>query len=217
MQIDTKCVDEFSRLFYDFGPWQYAYWCGVPILKNPLDLFVMQEIIYEVKPHLIIETGTYYGGSALYYAQVLDALHFANSTFDRLFAYVLTIDIEETIYPLAAKHPRIHWLTMDSKRAIPAINSWIDRTYPVKNTAETRPVLVVLDSDHSKEHVLRELDLYAPLVTPGSYLVLEDTNVEGPRNALAEWLPAHPEFEADRCREKFLCTFNPGAFLRRKI
>jgi cephalosporin hydroxylase len=85
--------------------------------------------------------------------------------------------------------------------------------------------LVILDSDHSRAHVLRELELFAPRVPPGGYVVVEDSNANGnpvlpdfgpgPREAIEEFLAAHPEFEADRSREKFLMTFNPGGYLRR--
>jgi cephalosporin hydroxylase len=87
-------------------------------------------------------------------------------------------------------------------------------------------VMVLLDSDHAEAHVRKELDLYAPLVTSGCYLIVEDTNVNGhpvyplhgpgPMEAVQGWLPAHQEFEADRRREKFMLTFNPYGYLRRK-
>jgi cephalosporin hydroxylase len=86
-------------------------------------------------------------------------------------------------------------------------------------------VLVVLDSDHSRDHVLAELRAYAPLVTPGSYLVVEDTNVNGhpvyeafgpgPMEAVQDFLKERDDFEVDRSREKFLLTFNPGGWLRK--
>ena len=86
--------------------------------------------------------------------------------------------------------------------------------------------MVVLDSDHSREHVLRELELYAPLVTPGCYLVVEDTNVNGhpvspgfgpgPMEAVGDYLRTTDDFEVDRGREKFMLTFNPSGYLRRR-
>ena len=87
------------------------------------------------------------------------------------------------------------------------------------------PVMVILDSDHQAAHVLNELNLYAPLVTVGSYLIVEDTHIthewdvpgieRGPAEALAEWLPLHPEFEVDLTRERFGLTVCSGGFLKR--
>ena len=86
--------------------------------------------------------------------------------------------------------------------------------------------MVILDSDHSRDHVLRELELYAPLVTPGCYVVVEDTNVNGhpvvprfgpgPMEAVQEYLATTDAFEVDRSREKLLLTFNPSGYLRRR-
>jgi len=90
----------------------------------------------------------------------------------------------------------------------------------------TDRVMVILDSDHAQAHVRAELDVYAPLVTSGCYLIVEDTNVNGhpvyplhgpgPMEAVNDFLPAHPEFEVDRNCERFMLTFNPNGYLRRK-
>ena len=153
---------------------------GIPIQKWPCDLQTYQEVIWETKPDTIIETGTLFGGSALYFAHLLDAI--GNGR-------VVTIDIEniqDWEYP---KHPRITYLLGKSSTD----SSVLER---VKSLASGK-TMVVLDSDHSKAHVLKELQLYAPLVTSGNYLVVEDTNINGhpvspefgpgPQEALDEW------------------------------
>jgi cephalosporin hydroxylase len=182
-------------------------WLGAELQKSPLDLWVMQEILYEIKPDVLVEAGTYLGGSAYYFASVFDLL--GNGR-------VITIDIED--HPGKPRHPRITYLIGSSTAE--GIVSQIK--------AAIRPgekVLVDLDSDHHKAHVLNELRLYSPLVTPGSYLIVEDTHFNGhpilpkfgpgPGEAVQEFLESHPEFRPDARREKFGMTFNPGGYLRR--
>ena len=166
-----------------------------------------QEIIYECKPDLIIECGTWRGGSALYLANLCDILRHG---------MVLTVDINRWIgFP---QHERIIYVTGSStdRSIFKQVSSLADG---FKN------IMVILDSDHTKQHVINELDLYAPLVTPRQYLVVEDTNIHGhpvrmdlpagPFEAVETWLPKHPEFQQDRACERFLMTFNPSGYLRR--
>jgi len=197
---------EYSRVFDGVGVWKRMSWLGVPIQKNPADLWVYQEILHEVRPDLIIETGTLRGGSALYLASICDLLGAGT---------VITIDIEEQ--PNRPEHRRIEYVHGSSTDPSLAAS--------VAARAADRAIMVVLDSNHERGHVLDELDSYASLVTPGSYLIVEDTNINGhpvrptfgpgPWEALSEWLPRHPEFEIDRAREKFLTTSHPRGYLRR--
>ena len=201
-------TDAFHRLYYDAAEqtWQATTWLGYPTAKCPLDLWIYQEILAETRPGLIIETGTYAGGSALYLANVCDLLEHG---------LIVTIDIAEQERP---QHPRIRYLHGSSTD--PAIVEQV-RTM----TLDASAVMVVLDSNHSAEHVLAELEAYAPLVTPGCYLIVEDTNVNGrpvlpehgpgPAEALETFLDGDDRFEVDRDREKLLLTFNPGGYLRR--
>lgn len=178
-------------------------WLGVPVVKLPLDLWVYQEIFFERRPDYVIETGTARGGSALWFASLCDLVGHGE---------VITIDVTERAG--LPQHPRITYLNGSS------VADEIVESLP-----QDGEVLVTLDSDHRKEHVLRELELYSPLVRPGGYLVVEDTNINGhpvnrsygpgPHEAVAEFLLAHPEWERDRSREKFYVTFNPGGYLRR--
>jgi cephalosporin hydroxylase len=202
-------VDRFHRLYYGHSgrTWRNTRWLDVPLQKCPLDLWVYQELLTEVRPELLIETGTFAGGSALYLASCMDMLGRGR---------VLTIDIVER--EGRPSNERISYVTGSSTD--PKIVEAVRRE---ANGAS--PVMVVLDSDHSRDHVLAELQAYAPLVTEGSYLVVEDTNIHGrpveralgpgPHEALEEFLHDNPGFERDASREKFFLTFNPGGFLRR--
>ena len=211
---ERTIVDAFHRLYYD-GPegegrvHHRTRWMGVPCLKCPTDLMAYQEILFETRPALVVETGTHEGGSALFLAHMLDLLGRGD---------VVTIDVLER--PGRPAHPRIRYVTGSSSDA--ELVGGLFRGDP-NATDESR--LVILDSDHSLTHVRRELALFAPHVPVGSYVVVEDSNVNGnpvlpdfgpgPREAIEEFLAGHPEFEADSSREKFLMTFNPGGYLKR--
>jgi cephalosporin hydroxylase len=176
------------------------------VLKNPLDLWVYQEIMADTRPELVVETGTYRGGSAHFFASVCDLLGAGE---------VVSIDIEplRDDYP---QHPRITYLAGRS-------STDPDVVAEVAERAEGRRTLIVLDSDHSQAHVEVELEAYAPLVPVGCYLVVEDSNIgqirkdllPGPLEAVETFLAKTDEFEIDREREKFLITFNPSGYLRR--
>lgn len=202
-------VNRFHRLYYDSSQrtWRNTFWMGVPVAKCPLDLWVYQEVFKETRPDLVIETGTAHGGSALYMAHLFDLIGSGR---------VVTVDIERHGEPPA--HPRITHLLGSSTSA-----EIIERV--TAEAASASRVCVVLDSDHSREHVLAELRAYAPLVTPGCYLVVEDTNVHGhpvfrshgpgPMEAVELFLKERSDFAADASREKFFMTFNPSGYLKR--
>jgi cephalosporin hydroxylase len=175
-----------------------------------LDLWVIQETISELSPSLIIECGTNRGGSALFYAHLLDLIGSGE---------IITVDIRK-LHEL--RHPRITFLVgSTTSREV------YDRVAEVA-LRSNGPVMVILDSDHSHEHVLRELELYAPLVTPGSYCLVQDGVIDvlpcfkgdrpGPLGAIERFLKSHDEFEIDyfKC-ERFLITHHPKGWLRRKV
>lgn len=199
-------VANFHRLYYDSeSTWHRTYWMGVLVQKCPLDLWMYQEILHETRPELIIETGSFEGGSALYLASILDILGSGE---------VLSIDIDDRPRP---DHPRVTFRLGSS--IDPNVIEW------AAGIADGRRTMVILDSDHSERHVAAELDAYASLVTPDCYLIVEDTNIDGhpvyptfgpgPAEALRAWLPLHREFQVDRHRERLLLTFNPGGYLKR--
>jgi cephalosporin hydroxylase len=187
--------------------WRNTRWLGTDVLKCPLDLWIYQELLHEVQPDWIIETGTAFGGSASYFASLCDVL-------DR--GQVLTIDPAPR--EGRPQHPRIHYL-----RGLSTDREVLGR---VERTVEgARAVLVLLDSDHSYANVLAELRAYQRFVTPGSYCVVEDGNIgghpvarefgAGPLEAVRSFLAETDAFEVDRAREKFYLTFNPSGYLRR--
>jgi cephalosporin hydroxylase len=184
-------------------------WLGEPVWQNPLDLWTIQESISEVRPALLIEVGTYKGGSALYYAGLMDLLGHGR---------VLTIDIAKQH---GLEHPRIEFVIGSSTD-----EAIVERARAAASEAGG-PVMVVLDGLHDRDHVARELELYGPLVTPGSLLLSQDGIIDelkifsdsrpGPLGANRDFLARHPEFEHDRERnERFLVTDHPLGWMRRR-
>ncbi len=213
--VRTPVFGLFHYFYYRDGShtWSKTSWMGVPLLKLPLDLWRYQDVLWESKPDLIIETGTNKGGSALYLAQLCDLM--GNGR-------IVTVDIAAPPQGVPS-HPRIKYV----------IGSSTDKDIFSTIRAEVRPperVMVILDSDHARDHVRGELALYAPLVTPGCYLVVEDTNVNGhpiyrshgpgPMEALDEfWGTAMGKcFRIDSELEaKYEITFYPKGWLKRLV
>jgi cephalosporin hydroxylase len=204
-----RSIRGFHRLYYELSwrTWTNTYWLGVNVYKTPLDLWVYQELIVSLRPQLIVETGTAAGGSALFLATVCDAIGSGE---------ILTVDTESRDDRPA--HERVTYLTASS--TAPQTLELV-----AKRATGKAPVMVILDSDHSRDHVLAELRSYAEFVTPGSYLVVEDTNINGhpvlpnfgagPMEAVQHFLGERDDFAPDRDQEKFFLTFNPGGYLRR--
>ena len=205
---------EIAKLFHELRIWQNMWFLGIPIQKNPCDLWMMQQIIYETRPDVIVETGTFRGGSALYFAHTLSGMGLDDSK-------VLTIDIENVCseaasWPVWQKHVQFFHGSSTSPEVVDQI----------RQACRGKRVMVVLDSVHEKDHVVKELELYAPLVSAGHYLIVEDTNSDGvpvfpgsvgPTAALEAFLPT-PEgrkFTQDASREAMVLTFNPGGWLKR--
>ena len=204
--------------------YEYAYhfkWLGRPIIQFPQDIVALQEIIWEVRPRLIVETGIARGGSLIFSASMLELLGGDGRVVG------VDIDIREHNRIEIERHPLVGRITMIQ-------GSSIDETVfaRVAREAEGRsPVLVILDSNHTHEHVRRELELYSPLVTRGSYLVVFDTVIEdmpedffpnrpwgrrnNPKTAVIEFLKTNNRFEVDReIESKLLITVAPQGYLR---
>jgi cephalosporin hydroxylase len=205
--LKKAIIKQFNRIYYDTNIFEDdTYWLGVSTLKCPLDLWVYQEILHELKPDVIIETGTHLGGSALYLASICDLLQKGK---------VITIDIRKRS---RQPHHRIEYL--EGSSVSPEIIAEVRR----KISAGDK-VMAILDSDHKRDHVLKEMVAYGPLVTKGSYLIVEDTNVNGhpslpdfgpgPWEAVEAFLASNREFKVDRRREKFMVTFNPSGYLKK--
>jgi cephalosporin hydroxylase len=205
-RLDRAAVSRAHDALYLSDAWTETSWLGAQALKNPLDLWVYQEIIVEQRPELIVETGTYRGGSALYLASICDLVGAGE---------VVSIDVEPLREDYPA-HPRITYLGGRSSTDAEVVAD-------VSARAAGKGTLVVLDSDHSQAHVEAELAAYAPLVPVGGYLIVEDSNIgqirkdllPGPLEAIEVFLARTDEFEIDRAREKFLITQNPSGYLRR--
>jgi cephalosporin hydroxylase len=208
-------VEQFNDLYYRSGAANESRWCGVPILKNPCDLWMISDLITSLRPRVIVETGTHHGGSALYFADI--------ARLNGLDTEVITVDFN----PKWSADP-------EAKGVISMVGYSTDSSIYARVVSEVesrvqggdRAVLVLLDSDHSYENVLNELRLYSALVTPGSYIIVEDTNINGhpsspdsgpgPYEAVEEFLRTTNTFDRDLGCQKHLLTFNPGGYLRRK-
>ena len=198
-----------TALIQKTGNYGKLKWLGAPIWQPVLDVWTLQETIFEVKPELIIECGTYKGGSSYFFAQLFDLIGHGR---------VITIDIEK-LHDLS--HPRVTYLIGDSvsDEILEQVRAEVKKT--------RGPVMVILDSDHSKKHVSNELESYHPFVTPGSYLHVQDGVIDvlptfaqgrpGPLRAIEEFMGQNDLFEVDLARsDRFLITHHPAGWLRRK-
>lgn len=218
--------------------WSYNFsWMGRPAIQFPNDAWAMQELIWSIKPDLIIETGIAHGGSLIFSASMLALLDMCDAiesgcTLDarRSSRKVIGLDIDIRAHNRDAieAHPMASRIQMIQGSSIdPAVVSQVREI-----AAGYRRVLVCLDSNHTHDHVLGELDAYGPLVTPGSYCVVFDTIVEdmpadmfqdrpwgpgnNPKTAVWEWIKAHSEFEIDKSiQDKLQITVAPDGFLKR--
>ena len=222
---EDKDLQALSRIWVrEIAPHKYAYnftWMGRPIIQFPQDMMAMQEIVWEVRPDLIIEAGIAHGGSVLYYASLLELMGHGE---------VVGIDIEIRPWNRSAidAHPmnkRLHLI--EGSSIDPSV---IDK---VRALASGKRTIVVLDSNHSHAHVLAELNAYASLVSVGSYCVVMDTLIEdmpdrlqsedrpwgpgdNPKTAVQEFLKEHVEFRADGAIDhKLLISVAPGGYLKR--
>lgn len=209
---------------------KYSYnfaWMGRPIIQYPQDIVAMQELIWQVQPDLIVETGIAHGGSLIFSASMLELNAACGGPAD---ARVLGVDIDIRAHNRKAieAHPMFRRISMIEGSSISA-----DVIRQVQAAAAGKQrVLVCLDSNHTHEHVLAELEAYAPLTTVGSYCVVFDTIVEdlpagmypdrpwgpgdNPKTAVHAYLKSHPEFEIDKGMDhKLLISVAPEGYLRR--
>lgn len=226
----------------NWNPFKYSYhfdWLGRPIIQYPQDIIATQEIIYQVKPDLIIEMGIAHGGSLILSASILAMLEYEEAVLNKKLLdpskpkrKVLGIDIDIRQYnrELIEAHPMFSRIDMleGSSIEISMINQ-------VKEYAKGfNKVMLFLDSNHTHDHVLAELEAYAKLVSVGSYCVVFDTIIEdlpadmfpnrpwghgnNPKTAVWEFLKAHPEFEIDKSiQNKLLITVAPDGYLKRVV
>jgi cephalosporin hydroxylase len=224
MAADQTLQELAHDLFLRSCEHRYSYnftWMGRPIIQYPQDMVAMQEIIWAVRPDLIVETGIAHGGSLVFYASMLELLG------DDGLVLGIDIDIRPHNRQAIESHPMAPRIRMIQGSSVdPAVAEQVGRI-----ARGRQRVLVTLDSNHTHEHVLRELQLYSPLVTEGSYLVVFDTVVEhmpksmfpdrpwgpgdNPKTAVHEFLRTNDRFVIDRGLDrKLLLTVAPDGYLR---
>ncbi len=206
---EAEIIAQFRDLYHNIrAPWTQVLWRGHQVAKCPMDLWIYQEIIWETNPDLIIELGSSIGGSALFFADITGC-------------DVLTVD--EVLYadrPTRGEEGDGYITYLTGSSLDPAI---IKTIKIIQARAKGARTMVVLDSLHTYEHVSAELAAYGDLVTPGCYLVVEDTAVDeswgkpAAGAAAREFVESHPGFVVDESREKHLLTLNPGGWIRREF
>lgn len=201
----------------------YSYnfsWMGRPIIQYPQDMIAMQELLWRIQPDLLIETGIAHGGSLIYYASIMELIGKGQ-------VVGIDIDIREHNRIEIEAHPMFKRISMIQGSAVDLHVVEKVREYIKPNMT----VMVSLDSNHTHEHVLQELNLYAPFVTKGSYCVVFDTIVEdmpaamydrpwdvgnNPKTAVFEFLKSYGDFEIDhQIDNKLLISVAPQGYLKR--
>lgn len=226
----SEFIDCSRRWLVNAFEYKYMYnftWMGRPIIQTPVEIVAMQEIICEVKPDLIVETGIAHGGSLIFHASMLELNSICGGPKD---AQVLGIDIEIREHNRKAieAHPMFRRISM-----IEGSSTDEGAAEQVYDFAKgKKQIIVLLDSMHTHDHVLKELNLYSPLVTKGSYLVVFDTIIEdipedlfpdrpwgkgnNPKTAVREFLKNNDRFEIDKeIENKLLITVAPDGYLKR--
>lgn len=217
-QISHRWIEETSKFEYGY----HFKWLGRPVIQLPQDIVAVQEIIWEVKPDLIIETGIARGGSLIMYAAFLELIGKGH-------VLGIDIDIREHNRAEIEKHPMFRRITMFEGSSVSE-----EVADKVRDFAKDYDkIMVLLDSNHTHKHVLKELEFYSPLVSKGSYCIVFDTIIEdmpdelfndrpwgkgnNPKTAVHEFLRANDEFEIDKTiQNKLLITAAPDGYLIRR-
>ena len=212
---EASAAEKYHLWYYTSGVWQSTKWMGVTTYKSPSDMWNYQEILASLKPSMVIEFGTAFGGAALFFSSVMRQI----GTRSR----VLSVDIHiDRVDQRAKLDPDIELLTMSSAdQRVAARIAQLRSEY-------SGAAFAILDSDHRKRHVLAELEMLRPLLRSDDYLIVEDSNInghpvnphwgEGPFEALEEYFHLHPDdyyHDAER-GNRFGFTFAPNGFLIRR-
>jgi cephalosporin hydroxylase len=214
----AQLMDAFHNLVYHSLEWDKTTWLGVHAQQNPNDVWSYQQIFFETKPDFVVEAGANNGGGALVWATLLGPINPK--------AKVLTIDIEDKLEN-ARKVP-----LFKEKVEFFLGSSTSDETFKsISERVKGKKTVVILDSDHSRDHVLNEMNLYGDLVSVGSYMLVQDTNIHGhptgknfgpgPWEAVDAFMAAgaHSKggatFEIDRSRELLFFSMHPRGYLKR--
>ena len=223
---NNQILQEASQLFcYETIKSKYSYnftWLGRPIIQYPQDIFAMQEIIWKVKPDIIIETGIAHGGSLIFYASLLELIG------EEGLVIGIDIDIREHNRLEIEKNPMFKRIKMIEGSSTDEII--VEQVKKI--AASKKKIMVALDSLHTHEHVFKELVFYSPLVTKDSYLVVFDTIIEdvpedffpdhpwgkgnNPKTAVREFLKINDRFVVDKeIENKLVLTVSPNGYLRK--
>ena len=225
MNEDKDLLERARQVSFDADVYEWTYqwsWLGLPVIQMPTDIILMQELIWSTRPQLIIETGIARGGSLTLYGSILQLIGDGK---------VVGIDIDLRPHNREAldQHPLAHrWRIIEGSSTDPDVVAQVKEL-----AAGLDRVMVVLDSNHTHEHVFNELNCYAELVSSGQYLVVADTAIDevpiqehrprewapgnSPMSAVNEWIVDHPDFVADaRVEEKLLISSSRGGYLLRK-
>lgn len=211
---EAKLLNAFHEIFYakKGQTWLANHWLGIQTSQNPNDAWITQEILVEQKPDFMVEAGTKNGGSALIWAMILREVNPDSR--------VITIDIVD-------KTAKARELPLFKERVDFLLGSSTDPKIlaEVSRRVAGKKVVVLLDSDHSKKHVLAEMQAYATIVTPGSYMIVQDGILSGhpvtdemaggPWEAIDEFLAVNKDFQSDRSRERLMFTYCPREYLKR--
>jgi len=223
MSKDTN-LKKLSRAWFDNSfKHEYSYhftWLGCPIIQLPQDIVALQEIIWKVKPDLIIETGIAHGGSIIFSASLLELIGKGE-------ILGIDIDIRKHNKIEIEKHPMFKRIMMLEGSSIDTNIS--KKVYEIAKGK--KKIMLLLDSNHTHNHVLKELELYSPLISKGSYIIVFDTMIEympkgffknrpwnkgnNPKTAVQDFLKKNNRFKIDKTFEqKLLITSSPGGYLK---
>ena len=224
MGKDPEVGTLIAKLFRKTCDYKYSYnfsWLGIPIIQYPQDMIAVQEIIWATRPDLIVETGVAHGGSVIFYASMLELLGENGRVVG------IDVDIRPHNRAVLEKHPLIRRVTLleggSTDKAI------VQQVFEIAK--DKKRILVILDSNHTHEHVFNELEAYSPLVKQGSYLIVMDTVVEdlpkdyfahrpwdkgnSPKTAVRDFLQKNDRFEINReIDHKLLLSVAPEGYLR---
>lgn len=221
---DKEIHNNALKFFIETTKYNYTYhfdWLGIPIIQYPQDMVAMQELVWKLKPDLIIETGVARGGSLIFYSSLLELI-------GKGVVLGIDIDIRTNNRKAIESHPMFKRISLIEGSSISE-----ETLAKVKKTVVGKEVIMVLlDSNHTHEHVIEELKLYSNFVTKGSYLVVFDTVIDdlpdnlvsnrswgkgnSPKSAVHEFLKTHSEFEIDKSiQNKLLLTVAPDGYLKR--
>ena len=206
---EQKIVDDFFKLFERKGCQRFNTWRGVVMIKTPFDQARYHQIIHDTRPDVIVECGTFNGGSALFFLDTMKICGIDG----------LVLSIDRSIFARRPREAGIEYISSNT------INR--GTVAQIAKRVTGKRVMVVLDSDHHKDHVLREIWLYKDLVSSGCYMVVEDGCVNnnpvfpdygpGPSEAITEFMKTNNEFIQDKdIEDLFLLTYHPKGWLKKK-